>query len=165
MAHVREFRASDAHALARIFHDAIHIGAADAYDAEARSAWCPKLPEGSAWSLKLTEAVTFVAENAEGPVGFMSLLPGSGHIDLAFVHPDHMRKGVASALCSRLETHALHLGLPELTTDASLLAEPMFLAQGWTVLRRQSVERHGVTLRNCRMKKALLPTNLHNLGR
>ena len=151
--HIRAFCAEDASFLARIFYDSIHIGAAGAYDPEARRAWCPKVPEGSAWAKRLGGAITFVAENLGQPVGFMSLLPEGGHIDLAFVDPAHTRQGIASALCRRVETQAKALGLDRLTTDASLQAEPMFASQGWSVVKRQKIERRGVILRNCRMEK------------
>lgn len=150
---VRAYRAGDASALAQIFYDAIHIGAADAYDAEARQVWCPQVPELLAWAPRLENAVTLVAEVLDRPVGFMSLWPDSGHIDLAFVDPAHTRKGIASSLCRDLETRAGALGLDRMTTDASLQAEPMFVSLGWTVVKRQEIERHGIILRNCQMEK------------
>ena len=156
MAYIRAFCVEDAPALARIFHDSIHIGAAKAYDGDARRAWCPKMPEGPTWAKRLDRAVTFVAEHMGAPVGFMSLEPESGHIDLAFVDPAHTRQGIASALCRHIENHAKALGLDRLTTDASLLAEPMFASQGWRVVARQEIERRGVTLQNCRMEKTAI---------
>lgn len=153
MVHIRAFRAEDASALARIFYDAIHVGAAKVYDGDARRAWCPTLPTGAQWTNRLGSAVTFVAESNSAPVGFISLLLESGHIDLVFVDPAHTRQGIASALCKHLESHAKALGLDRLTTDASLLAEQMFKSQGWTVVTHQRIERRGVTLRNCRMEK------------
>ena len=95
MMHIRAFRAIDAPALARIFYDAIHIGAAEAYDGDARRAWCPEMPEGLPWAKRLDSAVTYVAERMSTPVGFMSLIPESGHIDLAFVDPAHTRQAVS----------------------------------------------------------------------
>lgn len=155
MGRVRAFRPSDAPALAQIFYDAIHIGAAPVYDAKARAAWCPKVPDGPGWSARLSDSVTFVADERDHPVGFMSVIADQRHIDLAFVHPDHLRKGVATELCQRIETHSLSIGLTRLTTDASLMAEPMFMTQGWRVIEHQKIKRHGVILRNCLMEKRL----------
>ena len=71
------------------------------------------------------------------------------YLDMAFVHPDHLRQGVASALYSVIEGRARALGLVRLDTEASLLAEPLFAARGWRVTRRQKVVRRGVTLKQC----------------
>ena len=150
---VRAYRAGDAGALAQIFYDAIHISAGSAYDAAARAAWCPKVPGGPIWDQRLKNAITLVAEDMDQPMGFMSLLPDVGHIDLAFVDPAHGRNGIASMLCRHIELHARSLGFDRLTTDASLLAEHMFASRGWTVVKRQEIERRGVILRNCQMEK------------
>ena len=54
-----------------------------------------------------------------------------------------------------LEGRARALGLTRLDTEASLLAEPVFLRLGWQVIKRQDVVRRGVSLRNAWMEKKL----------
>ena len=95
---IRSGVASDAPALARVFHDAVRIGAREAYSEEECAAWCPDLPEGKPWVERLTGADLLVAEVAGEVAGFMSLVVETGMLDMAFVHPDHERKGVATAL-------------------------------------------------------------------
>ena len=152
---VRSYAPGDAPALARIFHRAVHEGAAAHYSEAERAAWSPRVPDTRSWELRLAEADTVVAETPGGPVGFMSLLPARAYLDLAFVLPEVMGRGVAGALYSVLEGRARARGLTRLETEASLLAEPFFLRQGWQVLKRQQVERLGVLLSNAVMEKSL----------
>ena len=155
MLNVRSFQAGDAEALGRVYHHAIREGAVEAYGAAAVRAWSPEAPSGANWAERLATAETVVAEAEGTPVGFMSLVPETGLIDLAFVLPEAARSGVASALYAVLEGRARATGLACLTTEASLLAEPFFAVQGFQVVARQEVERRGVMLKNCRMEKRL----------
>lgn len=107
------------------------------------------------WEDRLAAADTVVAVKGGAAVGFMSLDPTRGYLDLAFVLPEAMGQGVAAALYAVLEGRARALGLACLTTEASHLAEPFFARHGWRVVRRQRVERHGVMLSNALMEKAL----------
>lgn len=152
---IRSYAEGDAPRLAGIFHRAVHEGAANRYSEAERKAWSPVRPDTRSWQLRLSEAETVVAETDAGPVGFMSLDLSRAYVDLAFVLPEVMGTGVAAALYCVLEGRARAHGLTVLTTEASLLAEPFFLRQGWRVIRRQEVERSGVLLRNAAMEKAL----------
>lgn len=155
---VRSFDRSDADRLGEVFHRAVSEGAAARYTAEERAAWSPEPPRGDIWADRMGRVDTVVAERDGGPVGFMSLDPGSGYIDLAFVLPEEMGKGTADALYAVLEGRARARGLTRLSTEASLLAEPFFVRHGWLVLMRQTVVRRGVPLQNCRMQKVLTET-------
>ena len=153
---VRSYAAGDAPALGEIFHRAVHEGAAGRYSAEERAAWSPRVPDTLKWQDRLAEAETVVAEGPDGPVGFMSLYLDRAYLDLAFVLPEAMGKGVAAALYAVLETRARATGLTRLTTEASLLAEPFFARQGWQIVKRQRVERLGVMIPNAVMEKDLV---------
>lgn len=152
---IRSYRTNDAKALGVIFHRAVHEGAAARYSPKERRAWSPSVPDTASWRARLAEAETVVAETPEGPVGFMSLDVGRRYLDLAFVLPEAMGTGVAGSLYAVIESRARASGLTRLTTEASLLAEPFFLRQGWRVVRRQKVERLGVMLSNALMEKDL----------
>jgi len=155
---VRAYRADDAAALGRVFFDSVHRGTAAAYSGEQRAAWAPEPPGGPAWRARLAEAETLVAELEGAPVGFMSLIEeadGVGVIDMAFVHPDHIGRGVASALYAALEAAARIRALSRLETDASEIAKPVFEAKGFTLIRTQQQMRGQVALTNYRMGKGL----------
>lgn len=151
---IRSYQAGDAEILADIFYRAVHEGAAGAYDPAARAAWAPARPQGADWTARLAEQITLVADAPDGPCGFMTLT-GDGHLDLAFVRPESMGRGVAQALYFALETQARGLGITHLDTDASALARRFFLKQGWSVSAERQVVRSGVTLRTWRMRKDL----------
>lgn len=163
---VRSCRPGEAGALAEIFHRAVREGAAGAYTEEERAAWSPEAPSGAAWLARTEGAETVVAEAGGVPVGFMSLVMAEGYLDFAYVLPEVKGRGVAAALYAVLESRARAAGLGRLTTEASLLAEPFFARQGWSLVRRQTVERRGVPLRNAVMEKRLCarPAQAGNRG-
>ena len=148
------FLPAEADALGVIFYRAVHEGAAGAYDASQRHAWASKAPTGPDWAARLTAQHTFVARDAGRPVGFMTL-DAEGHIDLAFVDPDHQRRGLGGRLYNRVETVARETGLVRLSSEASHLARGLFERRGWQVLREQRIERAGVMLTNFAMEKRL----------
>ena len=152
---IRSFDRADGDALGQVFHRAVNEGAASRYSAEERAAWSPDAPKGDLWADRMDRADTVVAERGGVPVGFMSLDPGSGYLDLAFVAPEEMGQGTADAIYAVLEGRARARGLSALSTEASLFAEPFFARHGWRLLMRQAVVRRGVPLKNCRMKKLL----------
>lgn len=151
---VKRFVADDAGATAHIFFDAVRLGTTGYYDERQRNAWAVEVPDNDAWLERLQSQQTFVAEYDTRLVGFMTL-DELGHIDLAFVVPDLMGKGVARALHKRLEAEALRLGIGKLDTEASHLARRFFERQGWSVVREQSVSRGDVSLTNFVMVKRL----------
>lgn len=151
---IRGFRNDDVHPTARIFFDAIRLGTTEYYDERQRKAWAEKVPDTDEWRKRLQGQHSFVAEVNATLVGFMTL-NADGHIDLAFVAPDWIGKGVARALYERIEAEAMALGIQRLDTEASYLARPFFERQGWSVVRQQSVEMGSVSLTNFVMEKRL----------
>lgn len=154
---IREFTDSDVGATAQIFFDAVRLGTTEYYDDRQRRAWAAKVPDNDEWRERLQSQHSYVAQLNTKLVGFMTLA-GNGHIDLAFVAPDLIGKGVARALYERVETEALRLGIRRLDTDASYLARRFFERQGWSVLRQQSVSMGEVSLTNFAMEKHLNST-------
>ncbi|ABD54772.1 GNAT family N-acetyltransferase [Jannaschia sp. CCS1] len=153
---IRPYRPADAIPLATLYHRAVNEGAALKYDAEQRAAWSPQPPTSEGWRARVEEAETLVAERDGAILGFMTLDVAAGFVDFAYVAPDVMGQGVASALYAVIEGRARVKGHAVLETEASLLAEPFFLRQGWRVVQRQEVERCGVKIPNARMEKRLI---------
>lgn len=151
---IRRFRNDDVYPTARIYFDAIRLGTVGYYDERQRKAWADKVPDADEWRQRLQRQHSFVAEVNAKPVGFMTLDAG-GHIDLAFVAPDWIGKGVARALYERIEAEARGLGIQRLDTEASYLARIFFERQGWSIVRQQSVQLGRVSLTNFVMEKCL----------
>lgn len=153
---IRPYRPADAIPLATLYHNAVTDGAAVKYDAEQRAAWSPAPPTNADWRARVEQALTMVAERDGALLGFMTLDLDTGFLDFAYVAPEVMGQGVASTLYAMIEGRARVRGHRILETEASLLAEPFFLRQGWRLVARQTVERDGVQIPNARMEKHLL---------
>lgn len=151
---VRSYVPSDAEALAKVFFRSVREGASMRYSPAQVEAWSPEPPGGEHWCTRLAASETVVADSDTGPLGFMNV-DANGYLDMAFVVPEVMGKGVADAIYAVLEGRARAQGIAVLSTQASLLAEPFFARHGWTVTRRQEVEIGGVVLNNAWMEKPL----------
>lgn len=99
-----------------------------------------------------------VCEFNERLIGFASLETNS-HLDLMFVHPQHHRQGIASALYATLKAWADTQGISRIFTEASLTALPFLEKQGFEVIGRQTVVCDGVALDNYRMEKSLITSS------
>lgn len=147
----------DAFAAWMLFYDAVHDGTARHYTARERTAWAPSRQAPDNWDKTFLRGTCIVAESLGGRLlGFMTL-GEDGYLDLAYVAPKAMGRGVAGALYDRIEKQALSDGLAMLSTEASHLARSFFLRRGWHQDARQDVIRNGVALTNFRMSRALNP--------
>lgn len=151
---IRPYLASDADQAARVFYDAVHIGAAEFYSEAQRQAWAPEVPNTPLWGERLARATTMVAEKNNQVVGFMSLT-GAGMVDLAFVAPAAMGMGVARDLYDEIVHIAQAKDLVALGTEASFPARRFFLKRGWRDVAEQIVERDGIEMTNFQMTKYL----------
>lgn len=151
---VRDYRVEDAETLGAIYLRAVTEGTAGFYDPDQRRVWAGYWPGGGSWAERLQGYRTWVAEVGDVPVGFVSLGEG-GHLELLFVLPECMGRGVAGTLYDAFVGHARALGLTRLDTDASHLARRFLRRRGWTELERQDQDREGVVLTTFRMQKRL----------
>ncbi|MEP0519126.1 MAG: GNAT family N-acetyltransferase [Hyphomicrobiales bacterium] len=148
---IRNFEARDASRIADVFYQAVHIGAKDAYDEEQRRAWVPNKPDLNSWEKRIAAQTSKVAVVNEELIGFMTLTD-AGKIDLAFVTPNAMGKGVSDKLYHAILQDAKAAGHKTLTTEASYLAKSFFKKFGWRVVQQQVVTRDGVDLTNFLME-------------
>ncbi|WP_081534894.1 GNAT family N-acetyltransferase [Rhodovulum sp. P5] len=151
---LRPVRPGDGPACFAVFHAAVHRGARAAYSAEERAAWAPSTAPPADWEARLLAGTTLIAERFGHVLSFMTLGP-DGYLDLAYVAPDVMGQGVGRLLHDRVLDAARSANLSLLSTEASLVARPVFAHLGWRETARQSVIRHGVALTNFRMELSL----------
>jgi GNAT superfamily N-acetyltransferase len=145
---------SDFGVVGRIFHDSIQQVARGDYTEEQLRAWSPAEHSGEHWQRRtaaLEVRVAVVESLVAGFIGFSH----SGHIDLLFVRPEFIRRGIARALLLDAELVLRQLNVETGWTEASLTARPFFQTMGYRVVREQTVCCGGVDLRNCRMEKVL----------
>lgn len=92
----------------------------------------------------------------------------TGYLDRLYVHKDYQGRGVATAICDRLEEDfCLSRGRllqnsavqkrknDTFTTHASITARPFFEKRGYTVVKAQQVVRKGISIRNYIMRKRI----------
>ena len=148
---LREYRSEDCPALGRLFYETVHRVNARDYTGPQLDAWAPAEPDFASWGDSLRREIFLTAEENGSLLGFAAL--EEDYLDLLYVRPDHLRRGIASALCGALEHRC-----PEtrIYVHASKTARPFFEARGYRVVRPQQVERRGQVLTNFVMEKELI---------
>lgn len=145
---IREYRPGDCEELTRLFYDTVHTVNCKDYTAAQLDAWADGKPDLERWDRSLQEHFSLVALEGEQIVGFGDM-DSTGYLDRLYVHKDHQGRGIATALCDRLEQTAAGT----IITHASITARPFFEGRGYVVVKEQQVERKGILLRNFVMEK------------
>ena len=118
---IRKYRPSDCRELAELFYDTVHTVNAGDYTKEQLDAWATGHVDLEAWDRSFREHHTLVALEDGAVIGFGDI-DGSGYLDRLYVHRRHQGKGVATALCDRLEQVCAGV----ISTHASITAKPFF---------------------------------------
>lgn len=145
---IREYAPEDCREMAQLFYETVHTTNAKDYTRQQLDAWATGQVDLEQWDRSFQEHISLVAVENGCIVGFGDLDP-TGYLDRLYVHPAWQRRGIATALCDRLEQAAPGT----VTTHASITARPFFEGRGYVVIRRQQVERRGVLLTNFVMEK------------
>lgn len=145
---IRPYQPEDCKELARLFFNTVHTVNAKDYTKQQLNAWATGTVDLEAWNRSLTEHFTLVAMENGIITGFGDM-DATGYLDRLYVHRDFQGRGIASALCDRLEASVSG----SVTTHASITARPFFEKRGYLVIKEQQVERRGVLLTNFVMEK------------
>ncbi|WP_042444308.1 GNAT family N-acetyltransferase [Azospirillum sp. B510] len=155
---IRDYRPSDAPALAALYARSVRGIGPRFYGPEQVEAWAATAPTVE----RVREAygdgrVALVAVDGEDrPVAFSDVEP-DGHINFLYCAPEAAGRGVASTLVARLEARARALGHPRLHVEASEAARPFLLRHGFTLLTRRELRIGDVQIHNYAMEKWLAP--------
>lgn len=152
---LRAWRPSDTPELVTLFRETVHAVASRDYTPAQCAAWAPAEIDAAAWQERMAVNCTLVAERGGRVAGFAEL-DADAVVHMLYVHKDHQRHGVATALADAIETEAAARKLDHLVTHASLTARPFFEARDYRVERRQTVSRHGEEFTNFLMRKTLV---------
>lgn len=193
--YLRKYHPSDCAALAALFYETIHSVNARDYPQEQLDAWADGHVDLDAWNESFLAHNTYVAvQECDGADDIDShasdsagTVPGktdgspanaliigfgdmddTGYLDRLYVHKDYQGRGVATAICDRLEEEfCLSRGRllqnsamqkrknDTFTTHASITARPFFEKRGYTVVKAQQVVRKGISIRNYIMRKRI----------
>lgn len=129
---VRRATPQDHTALYRVYYRSVREGAGAFYSQEQRAAWAVSDQPKSDRPAADDTLLRWLAEVDGQIVGFMAITP-DGYVDLAFVLPEWMGRGVAQAVYDPMLKWAQGTGLKRLTTHASHFARRFFTKQGWQV--------------------------------
>lgn len=151
---LRPLLPADTPVLAAIFVASVDELTEDDYTQAQREAWASAADDEDKFGRRLAGQLTLVATIESSPAGFASL-KGADHLDLLYVHPGFVRRGVASALCDALEKLAAARGAKVLTVEASDTAEPFFIKRGYSGEQRNTVSVGDEWLASTTMKKLL----------
>ncbi len=122
------------------------VRGADLYTVPERHAWAPKRKPGPGWVKRLERQQVWVARDLSGPIGFISLRR-DGYIDYAFILPRCQGRGLLRALMAPVLAQNL-----DLSTHASLHAQPAFAALGFETHHHERVHLRGQCLRRAYMR-------------
>lgn len=100
------------------------------------------------WNQSLLEHFSIVAVEDDVIVGFGDI-DKTGYLDRLYVHADDQEKGIATAICNRLESAVQE----NIITHASITARHFFEKRGYKVVKEQHVERREIFLTNFVMIK------------
>lgn len=140
---IRRYQKSDCISLAELFYNTVHTINAKDYTTEQLNAWADGILNLEEWNKSFLEHFTLVALEGKTVIGFGDIA-NTGYFDRLYVHADYQRKGVATAICNKLEC----VVKGKIITHASITAKPFFEKRGYKVIQEQQVERQGVILTN-----------------
>ena len=150
---IREYKSKDCKEITELFYHTVHtVNAAD-YTKEQLDVWATGVVDLEKWDQSLREHDSVVAVEDGKIIGFGDM-DETGYLDRLYVHTDYQRKGVAAAICDRLEQQIEKGGV--IVTHASITARPFFEKRGYRMVKKQQVERQSIFLTNFVMKKEVL---------
>ena len=120
--------------------------------------WQKGYPSREVWIQDIEDGCAYLAVEDGQIVGFGDM-DDTGYLDRLYVHAKYQGRGIASAICDRLERKWLEqksAGKPvskKIITHASITARPFFEKRGYRVVKEQQVTRQGVLLINYVMEK------------
>lgn len=136
--------------MSELFYNTVHtVNAAD-YTKVQLDAWASENIDINKWDASFREhfTVVAVASGSDTIIGFGDI-DDTGYLDRLYVHKDYQGRGVASAICDRLERRRNG----RIITHASITAKPFFEKRGYRTIKEQRVLRDGIELTNFVMEK------------
>ncbi|MDE7313910.1 MAG: GNAT family N-acetyltransferase [Eubacterium sp.] len=145
---IRDYEPQDCGELAELFYNTVHTVNVKDYTKEQLDVWATGKVDLEKWDQSFREHYSVVAVDGKIIIGFGDI-DKTGYLDRLYVHADYQGKGVAAAICDKLEQKASG----RIITHASITARSFFEKRGYKIIREQQVERLGIYLTNFIMEK------------
>lgn len=149
---IRRYSSADISEMAELFYNTVHNVNSRDYTDEQTAVWAPRERDMAEWDSSFLKHDTLVAEDNGVMIGFADM-DDTGYLDRLYVHCEHQREGIGTALTAALEERAKSRGIYHFTVYASITALPFFERMGYSVVFENTVERGGVKMKNYRMEK------------
>ena len=150
----REYKDTDLHAVMDLFYVTVHEVNKNDYSEEQLDAIAPKAANEYHWEKSLENNHTIVVEEDDKLIAFGNI-GKTGYLDRLYVHPDYLRKGIASKLVEELEEYAKKHGSHVINVTSSITSKPFFESKGYAVIEEQINERRGERLLRYLMEKKI----------
>lgn len=158
---VRLFQREDAKQISQLFHQTVREVNIRDYSINQVKVWAPDDINFRDWVSVCSEKFTYIADD-NGTIAGFGELECDGHIDCFYCHKDYQRMGVGSKIYHAIEAKAKELKIHRLDTEASITAKPFFLRMGFTIVKKQQVERRGEIYINYVMEKYITASSRKN---
>ena len=150
----REYKNTDLHAVMDLFYVTVHEVNKNDYSEEQLDAIAPKDANEYHWEKSLEKNHTIVVEEDDKLIAFGNI-GKTGYLDRLYVHPDYLRKGIASKLVEELEEYAKKHGSHVINVTSSITSKAFFESKGYKVIEEQINERRGERLLRYLMEKKI----------
>lgn len=147
---IREYNPLDCKETAELFYNTVHTVNAEDYTKEQLDVWATVDIDLEKWNMSLSKHYSIVAVDDGIIVGFGDI-DETGYLDRLFVHKDYQKRGIATALCDKLELNAMN----KITVHASVTAKVFFEKRGYRIMKKHQAERRGIMLDNFIMEKII----------
>jgi putative acetyltransferase len=151
---IRKFKLTDLDQIIQLFYETVHTINIKDYSQEQVDVWAPKNQDTTKWEKSLSDHISYVVEIDNKIVGFGDIT-NEGYLDHLYTHKDFQGRGISSAILKKLEEETKKLGLSEITTEASITAQPFFEKHGYKTITEQTKIVRGISFLNYKMKKNL----------
>lgn len=150
----REYKNTDLHAVMDLFYVTVHEVNKNDYSEEQLDAIAPKDANEYHWEKSLEKNHTIVVEEDDKLIAFGNI-GKTGYLDRLYVHPNYLRKGIASKLVEELEEYAKKHGSHVINVTSSITSKAFFESKGYAVIEEQINERRGERLLRYLMEKKI----------
>lgn len=119
---IRPYKPIDLEQIAQLFYETVHAVNIKDYTERQVNAWATGNINLKEWGTSFLKHLTYVATEKDMIIGFGDI-DETGYLDRIYVHKDFQGRGVATAICNRLENE---IGTKCITVHASITAKPFF---------------------------------------
>lgn len=151
---IREYEEKDLDSIIKLFYDTVHFINIKDYTFEQVNAWAPENIDRNLWNNSLLEHYSIVFEDNGIIKGFCDC-DNKGYIDRLYVHKDFQNRGIGKKLIENVEKYILNGGVCEFYSHVSITALPFFEKRGYTVVKKQYINRNNIIFENFIVKKKL----------